>query len=83
MLLPPCDLADVFWVRPLKLQMAGLCHRYLEAAVLQLGCWLWASDPAWEGEKVTAPNWKVNPALLPGCGRTLALSCLQSCQRWW
>ncbi|XP_070315757.1 uncharacterized protein [Odocoileus virginianus] len=50
---------------------------------VQIGYWLWASDPAWEGEKVTAPDWKVNPALLPGCGRTRTLSCLQSCQRWW
>lgn len=34
MLLPPCSLVDVFWVRSLKLQMGSLCLRFLEATVL-------------------------------------------------
>ena len=36
----PADGAegDIFWVQPLKLQMGGLCHRFLEAAVLWIGC---------------------------------------------
>ena len=38
MLLTLYSLVDVFWVRPLKLQMGGLCHRFLEATVLWIGC---------------------------------------------
>lgn len=38
MLLPPCSLVDVFWVRPLNLQMGGLCLRFLEATVLWVSC---------------------------------------------
>lgn len=37
-LLPPCNLVDVFWVRPLKLQVGGLCRRFSEAAGLWISC---------------------------------------------
>lgn len=38
MLLPPCYLVDVFWVRPPKLQVGGLCHRFSETAGLWISC---------------------------------------------
>ena len=38
MLLPLHYLVDVVWVRLPKLQVAGLCHGFSEAALLWISC---------------------------------------------